>query len=106
MAHSCAVTGIAHVPAQGTPRTSQANEQAMKLEWEKPQVNADGNAIEYRAKMTMEVREIRAHPTRFLSGVGDTYQGTRIVRDASIPYNEIHVIEGNRRMIMRYKDST
>ena len=77
----------------------------MKLTWEPPHVNAAGDAVEYRANLTMEMREIRAHPDRFKADIGDMYQGCRIVRDATIPLGEIHVIEGNRRMVLHYKES-
>ncbi len=70
----------------------------MRLEWAAPQV--DGDTVVYRATMTMEVRQIIAHPDRFKSDIGDTYRGIRIIRDETIPLNEIHVIEGNRRMVI------
>lgn len=72
----------------------------MKLTWSEPQFK--GDAVEYRATMSMEIRKIIAHPDRFAAGIGDTYQGIAITRDVNIPLNEIHVIEGGRRMILRY----
>ena len=73
----------------------------MKLEWAPP--TTEGESVVYRATMTMEMREIRANPAQFKAGVGDVHQGVRVVRDANIPLGEIHVIEGNRRMVMKYK---
>ena len=76
----------------------------MKYTWEPPRTNDAGDAVEYRVKVTMEMREMRAHPDRFKADIGGIYQGIRIVRDATIPMDEIHVIEGNRKMVMRFKD--
>jgi hypothetical protein len=72
----------------------------MKIEWGAPQVK--GDAVVYCATATLEIKQIAAHPDRFLADVGDTYQGVAIIRDASIPLDEIHVIEGNRRVIMHF----
>lgn len=72
----------------------------MKTTWGSPQI--EGDAIVRRATVTMEIRKIIAHPDRFRADVGDTYQGAVIVRDVNIPLNEIHLIEGGCRMILRY----
>ena len=72
----------------------------MKVIWDNPQ--AEGDAIAYRATATVEIKKIIAHPERFLADVGDTYRGIAIIRDAAIPLDEIHMIEGNRRVVLRF----
>lgn len=74
----------------------------MKFTYSKPQI--EGDSVVTRVSMTIQPREVRAHPDRFKADIGDTYQGMRVVRDPTIPMNEIHVIEGNRRMVMRYAE--
>jgi hypothetical protein len=51
---------------------------------------------------TILVQKVVAHPDRFLKEVGDTYMGIPIVRDPTLPKDEIHVISGNRRTVFKY----
>ncbi len=57
------------------------------------------------ATVKMQPREIHGHPDRFVQSIGDEYHGVRIVRDSTIPINELHMIDGTHRMVMRFKDA-
>lgn len=46
--------------------------------------------------------EIHAHTDRFKYPT-TAFKGIRIVRDDTIPLNEIHLLNGTHRMIMRLK---
>lgn len=53
------------------------------------------------ANFTFTPLEIHAHPKHFTDDMGDTYQGIRLIRDATIPLNEIHFLDATHRMIMK-----
>lgn len=55
---------------------------------------------------TILVQKIIAHPDRILDEVGDTYRGIPVVRDPTLPKNEIHLISGHRRVVMKFNLDT
>lgn len=57
---------------------------------------------ETHAQIAFTPTEIHVHPDRILPTSGD-YRGIRIVRDKTIPFNEIHLLDGTHCMILRMK---